>query len=682
MLLTTNIALLLAAAYRGVASQSEAPHAPDLGGKKHYEEGVSTGVLFAAAPIGNEINRSKWRVTCDSQERNFECRNAIDGKSDTFWHTAYDKNDDPLPHSIVVDMGSTYNLNGISALPRQDGNQNGFIAQHELAISTDNSTWEVVAYGTWYGDDTEKFGNFETKEARYFRITATTEVNGNPWTSIADIKAYQSQDGPRSNRGLGRWGLTINFPTVPVAGMVNPVSGEVTIWSAFAYDNYQGSTSDKVSTAIWNIRDKTVSAELITNSHHDMFCPGISIDGTGRMIVTGGNSAKKTTFMDFTTGRWSLGPDMNIARGYQSSAVCSDGRVFTIGGSWSGGRGGKNGEIYDPRSNNWELLPGCPVKPMLTNDHEGVYRADNHAWLFGWKDGYVFQAGPSRAMNWYNVKGKGKVIAAGNRRSQRGDDDDAMTGNAVMFDATRGRILTFGGAPSYQDSNAGSNAYLIKLGESGSKPEVEFASNGLNHARSFHTSVVLPDGHVFITGGQTYAVPFSDNDAVFEPEMYDPEKDRFYKMQPNSIVRVYHSISLLLPDATVFTAGGGLCGDCTTNHFDGQIYTPQYLLNEDGSLAVRPKIKSASVEASGQRLNITTDGPVASASLIRFGTATHTVNTDQRRIPLDLNLINNSQYSADLPDDSGVLLPGYYMLFVIDKNGVPSVSKTLDLTKA
>ncbi len=34
----------------------------------------------------------------------------------------------------------------------------------------------------------------------------------------------------------------------------------------------------------------------------------------------------------------------------------------------------------------------CPVAPMLTDDNEGVYRQDNHAWLFGWTGGTVFQA--------------------------------------------------------------------------------------------------------------------------------------------------------------------------------------------------------------------------------------------------------------------------------------------------
>jgi galactose oxidase len=362
-----------------------------------------------------------------------------------------------------------------------------------------------------------------------------------------------------------------------------------------------------------------------------------------------------------------------LPRGYQASATLSDGRVFTIGGCWSGGWFEKNGEIYDPKAHTWTNLSGALVKPMLTNDAQGIYRADNHGWFFGWKNGSVFQAGPSTAMNWYSTAGDGYVSSAGQRGSDRGPDGDSMNGNAVMYDATQGKIITFGGAPSYQDSDATANAHLITIGDPGSEAQVRFASNGLWSARAFHTSVVLPDGNVFINGGQSYAVPFSDDTAQLTPELYDPIADSFYQQQPNSIIRVYHSVSLLLPDGRVFTGGGGLCGDCNTNHFDGQVFTPQYLLTNTGQPAARPVIRSAT--KSGQK--ITTDSAVSSAALIRYGTATHTVNTDQRRIPLTLAESGGNQYTADVPADSGILLPGYYMLFVMNANGVPSVSETL-----
>ena len=62
---------------------------------------------------------------------------------------------------------------------------------------------------------------------------------------------------------------------------------------------------------------------------------------------------------------------MNIARGYAAQCTVSTGASFTIGASWSGGQGGKNGELYDPASNTWGLLSGAPVAPMLTADAAG-----------------------------------------------------------------------------------------------------------------------------------------------------------------------------------------------------------------------------------------------------------------------------------------------------------------------
>lgn len=63
---------------------------------------------------------------------------------------------------------------------------------------------------------------------------------------------------------------------------------------------------------------------------------------------------------------------MNIARGYQAMATVSTGNVFVIGASWSGGEGGKNGELYNSAAGTWGLLSGAPVAPMLTADAQGL----------------------------------------------------------------------------------------------------------------------------------------------------------------------------------------------------------------------------------------------------------------------------------------------------------------------
>ncbi|KAL8851711.1 MAG: hypothetical protein Q9198_011058, partial [Flavoplaca austrocitrina] len=106
---------------------------------------------------------------------------------------------------------------------------------------------------------------------------------------------------------------------------------------------------------------------------------------------------------------------MILPRGYNSQVTLSNGGIFNIGGSWSGARGGKNGEYYDPVANTWSLRPGCPVAPILTDDAEGIFRSDNHAWLFARQNNSVFQAGPSKNMNWFTTDGQGTTTPAGTR---------------------------------------------------------------------------------------------------------------------------------------------------------------------------------------------------------------------------------------------------------------------------
>ncbi|KAF5002023.1 hypothetical protein FGRMN_634 [Fusarium graminum] len=653
-------------------------------------QGPQPGKFAAAPPVGsNPIDRKGWTVRCSSAAGNYPCKNAIDGSTDTFWQTPYGANEKKPPHYITIDMKKTQYVSGIQITPRQDGNERNWIGRHEVHVSSDGTNWgQPVAFGTYYGDKYPVITNFETKPARYLRLAVRSNANPDyPWIAIADFNIYNALNYNPPRQGVGKWGPTLDFPVIPVAGAVEPLSGKVIVWSAYRYDAFQGTTprGGFTLTSIWDPKTNIISERRVDNNKHDMFCPGISMDGEGQIVVTGGNDAKKTTILD-TDGNWVPGPDMQIARGYQASATTSDGRVFTIGGSWSGPRGGKNGEIYDPKAKTWTSLPKCLVGPMLTKDKEGVYKADNHGWLFGWKKGSVFQAGPSTAMNWYYTdRGtQGNTKAAGTRRINGKIDPDSMNGNAVMFDAVKGKILTFGGATSYQQAPATANTHVLTIDQPGGIAQTALVgANGQGrHARVFHTSVVLPDGNVFITGGQSFSYPFTDTNSQLEPEMFLSSSNSFIAQQPNTIPRNYHSMSLLLPDATVFNGGGGLCGGCKSNHFDAQIFSPQYLFDGNGNLATRPKINGVSANTAkiGSTITVTTNSAIKSASLIRYGTATHTVNTDQRRIPLALTGAGTNKYSFKIPNDSGIALPGYWMLFVLNNAGVPSVASTIKVT--
>jgi hypothetical protein len=136
----------------------------------------------------------------------------------------------------------------------------------------------------------------------------------------------------------------------------------------------------------------------------------------------------------------------------------------------------------------------------------------------------------------------------------------------------------------------------------------------------------------------------------------------------------------------VWVSGGGLCGSgCGNqgaNHLNYEILTPPYLLTANGAPATRPVINSVSATtlAPGASLTITTQSPVKSFALMRLSSVTHTVNNDQRRVPLATTTPDGVNYTATLSSDKGVVLAGYYMLFALDARGVPSVAVTLLIT--
>ncbi|WP_164931998.1 galactose oxidase-like domain-containing protein [Janthinobacterium sp. 17J80-10] len=459
----------------------------------------------------------------------------------------------------------------------------------------------------------------------------------------------------------------IDLPIVPVAA-ANLPNGKVLTWSAYAPDNYGDENAwGQTYSAIFDPATLSSQQRVVTETQHDMFCPGTTLLEDGKILINGGSSSQKTTFYDPSKNAWTSGPPMNIARGYQGNAILADGSVLTLGGAWSGGESAKNAEVWSP--SGWRLLPGIPIAPFIGPDPRGTYRGDNHLWLFLQANGKVFHAGPDAHMHWIDTGGAGQVIDAGSR----GNDDYSMNGNAVLYDV--GKILKIGGAPAYEDIDAGAASYIIDLN---AKSVRQIAP--MHYARAMHNSVVLPSGQVVITGGQTYVKLFSDDRSVLMAEIWDPQTEKFSKLSPMKTPRNYHSFSLLLPDGRVLVGGGGLCGACTTNHPNVEILTPPYLLNADGTPALRPAITSAPPKGTyGNSITVTTDTPVASFALIRLSAVTHSVNNDQRRVPLKSSSVDGRSHQLTIPISRGLLPPGFYMLFAMNADGVPSVATSLQI---
>ncbi|MER7761849.1 discoidin domain-containing protein [Streptomyces sp. NPDC097619] len=619
-----------------------------------------------------DLPRTGWTATASDEETTGEdgrAANVLDGDAATIWHSRWSGTPAPLPHTVTLDMHRTAAVSALVYQPRTGGS-NGRAGTYTVTTSTDGTTFGApVAAGTWRDDDTVKTATFtRTVDARHVRLTVTSEAGGRgPWASAAEIRL----SGPAAPAVHGSWDRIIGFPLVPVATAVLP-GDKLLAWSAYAVDRFGGS-SGYTQTAVFDLKTGRVTQRRIDNTGHDMFCPGIAMLADGRVLVTGGSNAEKASIYDPATDAWSTTTRMNTARGYQAMTLLSTGEAFVLGGSWSGAAGDKGGEVWSPDTRTWRSLPGVPAAPALTADPAGAYRADNHMWLYGTSGGRVLQLGPSRQMNWITTTGNGSITPVG----PRADSQDAMTGNAVAYDI--GKLLTLGGSPAYENSPATRRAYTVAV----EGTAVRAARTGdMRHPRAFGNSVVLPDGKVAVFGGQAYPVPFSDATSVLTPELWDPATGTFTPLATMAVPRNYHSVANLLPDGRVFSGGGGLCGDCATNHADGAVFTPPYLLEADGSPRPRPVITGGVPPraAAGTALTLTTGSPVSSFVLMRAAAATHSTDNDQRRVPLVSAPAGTGAYTVSLPADTGVVLPGTYMLFALDAQGVPSIARFLTVS--
>lgn len=521
---------------------------------------------------------------------------------------------------------------------------------------------------------------------RFANLAALAAAAAAPFLPTAQCAATPPSQALRAVKG--EWSAVIQLPVIPIAAYIVPKFPEpdrVLMFAAYRNDTFGGSAG-KTQFADFNFKTGAVSHREVADTRHDMFCPGISQLADGRISIQGGSNAEATSLYNPATNSFTRGGNLVQPRGYQSSTILSNGKVFTIGGGFSGALVEKNGEIYNPDTNTWLGLPGAKVTPILTNDPEGILRSSNHAWLVGWKNGSVFQAGPSKNQHWFSTEGKGSVKAAGAR-----DTTHAMCGVWAMYDATKGKIFSAGGSPAYTNSDATNRAHITTIGEPNKPSSVKRVAD-MAFPRGFANSIILPDGTILVTGGQRKSIVFTDLDATMVPELYNPVTNKWTQLATESVPRTYHSVSILLADGTVFSGGGGACkvkpGDSDANceravdHTDGQIYSPPYLFKANGRKATRPVIFGLAQKPvkAGGTIRFSVSGSIGSISLIRLGSVTHSVNSDQRRIPLTDYKVKFGVVTARLPKDYGILMPGYYYLFAVSSKGVPSIAKSVHIT--
>lgn len=181
---------------------------------------------------------------------------------------------------------------------------------------------------------------------------------------------------PTTGTGTSAWEGPLTAPFVGAAAAALP-DGRILLWSSYAKYDFGG--GGQTWTSIFDPNTNSFTEQLIDTPGHDMFCPGLATLPDGRIMITGGANSEKSTFYDPSSNSWTPGPEMNIPRGYHTMATLASGEVFTIGGSWSGDVGNKDGEVF--YNNRWSVKTGIDADAMSTDD-VAAKNSDYFMWIF------------------------------------------------------------------------------------------------------------------------------------------------------------------------------------------------------------------------------------------------------------------------------------------------------------
>ncbi|MGH9571442.1 MAG: carboxypeptidase regulatory-like domain-containing protein, partial [Candidatus Angelobacter sp.] len=370
----------------------------------------------------------------------------------------------------------------------------------------------------------------------------------------------------------------------------------------------------------------------------------------GRVFIAGGHIADYVGYAHVriyspSSNSFSATPDMNEGRWYPTTTVLGNGDVLVVSGDVNGNTNADPlPQVYHPATNSWNNLTSAQLVQPL------------YPVMFVAPNGKVFNAGPNPQTRYLSTSGTGAWTMGPHQifTAYR------TYGPGVMYDA--GKILMVGGGDPPT-----ATAEIIDLNAA----TPAWKSTGSMHfKRRQHNAVVLPDGKVFIVGGSSAAGFDTSTAPVAATEMWDPATGQFTVMAGIAEYRGYHSTALLLPDGRVLSAGGNVGGP------NAQIYSPPYLFT-----GARPAIASAPTGAGyGQTVFIGTPNAtsITKVSLIRLGSTTHTFDESTRYMRLSFTQAANG-LNVSMPANGNIAPPGYYMMFILNNAGVPSVAKIIKL---
>jgi hypothetical protein len=437
-------------------------------------------------------------------------------------------------------------------------------------------------------------------------------------------------------------------------------------------------------TVLWNPTTSAfnVRSGAVTGLTADLFCSGHSFLADGRLLVVGGGggspgqpSSIEGWKFDPIAETWSkTANNMAYQRWYPTTVTLGDepARVLVISG-WMGSgyppATVPHMEVYSDQTDTFSLVTttGTVGEKIAPQTYPGMHLLPG---------GEVF----------YAPVGFGDCGQDANPDSNTEESgfftfSGALAGSWTNTGAnirTKGmsvlllqptdpfvQVLVVGGGTSAQSGKA----RLINLSSMTPAWGPEFT---LLYPRIHPNVVLLPDGKVFICGGME-----DTGSGGGACELYDPVASTIAEMDEVAYPRHYHSAALLLPSGQVMVAGGADFGGCTLSMYNTiEVYSPPYLFK-----GARPTIVGLPASAEyGKNFKIDTPDAdtVAKVVLVRPMAVTHQTDSEQRVVALEFHQSSHDKLTAKMPKKKlphGLAPCGYYMLFILNADGVPSEAK-------
>lgn len=428
---------------------------------------------------------------------------------------------------------------------------------------------------------------------------------------------------------------------------------------------------DTSETLLWDLTDEI-------NPHFEfptvqptefLFCSGHSFLSDGTLLTAGGGG---NFIANAIASGWKFNPEpmpgawsqtkgsMNQGRWYPTAVTLGDNRVMVTCGNTIG-----ETEIYNPSTDSFSpvTLPGemTPVAKSFPARYPGFHLLPSGVVFFsrtGWHGGLT----PGRNAAYFSFTPASSNSGQWTEMTSEMTFEDRREGMSVMLLHPYLRIMVVGGGGESAGLSGVETIDVSALSPASPwDPAVD-----LPEARTHANAVLLPDGSVFVCGGMSTA-----NSPC---RLYNPFTDGWSEMDALAPVKGYHSVALLLPSGKVMIAGG--------SNTKIEIFSPPYLYR-----GARPTITSApGLVHHGQTFNIETPEAeaIVKTVLVRPMAVTHQTDTEQRVIEMtflhDHTRPNRLVLTAPLGGYPRSLAPqGYYMLFILNRDGVPSVGKWIYL---